>query len=235
MKLFYTVDFDKNNPILSPEESKHCLRVLRIQDGHSIHITNGKGDLFAGKIRKVGKLAHVDIDSHTNSKKPRPYKLHMAICPTKNMDRFEWFLEKATEIGLDEITPIVSFHSERKKIKEERLEKILISAMKQSLQTHKPILNPVTTFAEFIEEEDETETRYIAHCQNDETKEHIKEIDQSAKNIVLLIGPEGDFSDDEIDLAKSKNFKAIGLGKSRLRTETAGIVACHSINFLFDE
>ncbi len=235
MNLFYTADFSKNNPILSTEESTHCLRVLRLQDGQSIHVTNGKGDLFKGDIRKIGKLVHVDIHEHIATKQARPYKLHMAVSPTKNIDRFEWFLEKATEIGVDEITPIITFHSERKKIREDRLEKILISAMKQSLQSYKPILNPVNTFIEFIEGNNGNEVKYIAHCHEDEMKSHIKHIDKSANNILILIGPEGDFAEDEIDLAKTRGFTAVGLGKSRLRTETAGIVACHSINFLFDE
>ncbi len=236
MKLFYTENFCKQHPFLSPEESNHCLRVLRIQDGTEIHITNGKGDMYKGTVNKNGKLVEIVISEHKHNVSPRSYKLHMAVCPTKNIDRFEWFMEKATEIGIDEITPIISFHSERKKIREDRLEKILISAMKQSLKSHKPKLNPICTYSEFIQNDAiHNASSFIAHCREDDSKFHIKHIEQSNKDIILLIGPEGDFSSDEITLAKSKGYKAIGLGESRLRTETAGLVACHAINFLFHE
>ncbi len=236
MKLFYTKDFSEQNPYLSPEESTHCLRVLRIQDATKIYVTNGQGDMYQGLVNKNGKIVQVDITEHIHNSNPRKYKLHMAVCPTKNIDRFEWFLEKATEIGIDEITPIISFHSERKKLREDRLEKILVSAMKQSLKSHKPVLNPLCTFEEFLSKNDlKANSKLIAHCREDETKIHIKHIDQSRQDILILIGPEGDFSESEIERAYHLGFQPIGLGKSRLRTETAGLAACHAINFLFHE
>ncbi|MFT5892575.1 MAG: 16S rRNA (uracil1498-N3)-methyltransferase, partial [Dokdonia sp.] len=162
---------------------------------------------------------------------PVPYKLHIAIAPTKLNDRFEWFLEKSTEIGITEITPIICDHSERKQIKEERFKKIVQSAMKQSLQAHLPVLHPMTTLKDFIASQPQAHLSCIAHCEEGEKSPLTKEL-TAAKDILILIGPEGDFSSQEITQAVSKGYKEITLGNSRLRTETAGIVACHSIAFL---
>ena len=160
------------------------------------------------------------------------YWLHVAIAPTKSISRFEWFLEKATEIGIDEITPLLSEHSERKVVKFERSEKILISAMKQSQKAFLPKLNELTSFNEFIQKNSEKQ-KFIAHC-NDGEKNHLKNAIQKGNNMVILIGPEGDFSLEEVLEAKEKGFEEISLGDERLRTETAGIVACHTVNLIFE-
>ena len=154
----------------------------------------------------------------------------MAVAPTKNIDRFEWFLEKSTEIGIDEITPLLTEHSERKIIKPERLEKVIIAAMKQSLKAYKPKLNELTPFRKIIAA-NSFEEKYIAHCYDGE-KQGLKTIAGKGKNILILIGPEGDFSTDEIKVARETGFTEISLGNSRLRTETAGVVACHIINLV---
>jgi 16S rRNA (uracil1498-N3)-methyltransferase len=158
----------------------------------------------------------------------RNFHLHIAIAPTKNIDRFEWFLEKATEIGIDEITPLLTSHSERKTINAERLEKILVSAMKQSLKAYLPQLHELTTFKELIIN-NKTENKFIAYC-DEIQKIHLKDLATKGNNTLILIGPEGDFSPEEIKLAIENGFKVVSLGESRLRTETAGIVACHIVN-----
>lgn len=233
MQLFYSDSISENSDqyTFPREESKHIVRVLRKKIGDLVDITNGKGFLFKGEI----------IDSNPNKckiqlqsisfQKPLPYKLHIAIAPTKLNDRFEWFLEKSTEIGITEITPIICDHSERKQIKEERFKKIVQSAMKQSLQTHLPVLHPAISFKDFVTSQLPSNFSGIAHCEEGEKLSLTKEL-TATKDILILIGPEGDFSLQEITQAVSKGYKEITLGTSRLRTETAGIVACHSISFL---
>ncbi|WP_299213836.1 16S rRNA (uracil(1498)-N(3))-methyltransferase [uncultured Dokdonia sp.] len=233
MQLFYSASIseDSDQYTFSREESKHVIRVLRKQVGESVDITNGKGFLFRGEIIDDNPNK-CTIQLHSTSfQKPLPYKLHIAIAPTKLNDRFEWFLEKATEIGITEITPIICDHSERKLIKEERFKKIVQSAMKQSLQTHLPMLHPITTFKDFMTSQSQASFSCIAHCEEAEKLPLTKEL-TATKDILILIGPEGDFSSEEIKHAVSAGYKEITLGSSRLRTETAGIVACHSIAFL---
>jgi len=163
----------------------------------------------------------------------RNYWLHLAIAPTKNMERMEWFAEKATEIGIDEITPLLCHHSERKAIKTERLEKIILSAMKQSIKSYKPRVNEMVSFKEFIVRE-HSGSKLIAHC-GDNPKVSLKSKLNGQQRFTILIGPEGDFSPEEIELALAQGFAEVHLGKSRLRTETAGIVACHTLNLMKDE
>ncbi|MEP0264719.1 16S rRNA (uracil(1498)-N(3))-methyltransferase [Dokdonia sp.] len=234
MQLFYsaTISEDSNQYTFPREESKHIIRVLRKKIGDQVHITNGKGFLFEGSIVDANpNKCTIQLDT-SKYQDPRGYKLHIAIAPTKLNDRYEWFLEKATEIGITEITPIICDHSERKQIKEERFQKIIQSAMKQSLQVHLPILHPITLLKDFLKTEQlESTTSCIAHCEESLKLSLTKEI-TSSKDILILIGPEGDFSPEEIQTAVSKGYKEITLGTSRLRTETAGIVACHSISFI---
>ncbi|WP_455170423.1 RsmE family RNA methyltransferase, partial [Aegicerativicinus sediminis] len=161
---------------------------------------------------------------------PLPYYLHILIAPTKNIDRFEWFLEKSTEIGVSEITPIICDNSERKIIKIDRCERIIESAMKQSLKSYKPKLNDLTDFQSALELFKSNQV-LIAHCEPQE-RVLLKDVVEPSKNYTILIGPEGDFSSKEIENALSKGCKPISLGDSRLRTETAGVVACHSVNFI---
>ena len=226
MDLFYLPEIKKEDTYIafSKEESKHFLKVLRKKVGDQIAATDGKG------LEIQIELSHIDGNKVSgkllNSKlhPPLPYALHIAIAPTKNINRFEWFLEKATEIGVQQITPLLCDHSERKAIKQERLNKIIIAALKQSQQFHLPILNPITSYSAFLKEHKEG---MIAHCAPG-NKEPLYSVANS--NQLILIGPEGDFSAQEIDLAKQQKFKEISLGNQRLRTETAGIVACHTIS-----
>src|SRR5690606_31520647 len=232
MQLFYAPDlvatsaeyqFDK-------EESRHIHKVLRKSIGDTLHITNGKGWMFeATIIASDAKNCSVQLLNSTFNQ-PRSYRLHMAVAPTKMNDRFEWFLEKATEIGIDEITPIICDHSERKVVKGERLEKIIQSAAKQSLNPHLPTLHSQVSFTEFINSiarEQPDQQLYIAHCE-DQEKLPLQDVLLKQQDTLILIGPEGDFSTSEINAALEANFKAVSLGSSRLRTETAAIVACHT-------
>lgn len=232
MQLFYTPEItsDSTNFTFSKEESRHIVRVLRKREGDTLHITNGKGYLFTAKIAIADqKNCMVSITSTTFHEK-RNYGLHMAVAPTKMNDRYEWFLEKATEIGIDSITPIFCDHSERKVIKPERFEKVIQSAMKQSLQYYLPILHPAISFSEFVSNH-KNESLFIAHCEEND-KKVLKDILTPNQNCTILIGPEGDFSSKEIENALEKGYQPISLGNTRLRTETAAIAACHSVAFM---
>lgn len=231
MHLFYTPDIDGKFYTLNPEESKHCVKVLRLVEGDAISIIDGKGTFYNCLIVKAdAKACGVECVEKKENFDKRNFRLHIAIAPTKNIDRIEWFLEKCTEIGVDEITLLCTAHSERKVVKDERLEKVVISAMKQSLKAYLPRLNPMTDFSKFVKSCGESR-KFIAHC-NDGEKKRLDETYVMGEDVVILIGPEGDFSVEEVTLAEKMGFQPISLGKSRLRTETAGIVACHSINFM---
>lgn len=232
MQLFYAPDLVETSKEyqFDKEESRHIHKVLRKTLGDILQITNGKGWVFEAKIiASDAKHCSVQILRSTFSK-PRSYRLHMAVAPTKMNDRFEWFLEKATEIGIDEITPIICDHSERKVIKLERLEKIIQSAAKQSLNPHLPLLHPQASFTNFISnvtKEQSNQQLFIAHCE-DQEKLLLQDAVIKQQDTLILIGPEGDFSISEINTALAHNFNPVSLGKSRLRTETAAIVACHT-------
>ena len=229
MQLFYNPSLDNSFKQFSftPEESKHIVRVLRKKEGDILYITNGRGLLFEAKILMADpKKCKAEIVSEKRSV-PRTYSLHLAVAPTKMNDRFEWFLEKATEIGIDEITPILCENSERKVIKQERLEKIVQSAMKQSLQTFLPKLNPLVPYSQFLKNVT-GELQFIAHCHEGE-KVELKRRVAADRDVVVLIGPEGDFSPPELNLAFETGFIPVSLGKNRLRTETAAIVACSAV------
>jgi 16S rRNA (uracil1498-N3)-methyltransferase len=227
MNLFYTPDIETNLYFLNEEESLHCTRVLRLRKGDTIHLTNGKGDLFEAVITDDDqKHCKVKIVEAFSNYKKRNYHLHIAIAPTKNITRFEWFLEKATEIGIDEITPLICKHSERKTVNTDRLKKIIVSAMKQSLKTYLPILNDEKRFDEFVKQDIQA-SKYICHYE-DENK-NLKDIYKKGSDAILIIGPEGDFDKTEIIKAKENNFVQINLGDNRYRTETAALMACHTI------
>jgi 16S rRNA (uracil1498-N3)-methyltransferase len=234
MQVFYTPKIKNITYQLTEEESKHAIKVLRLKAGDEICMIDGVGGMYFGIIDEPDtKKCTIRVIEKIEQYNRRNYYLHIAIAPTKNNERFEWFLEKATEIGIDEITPIVCQHSERKVIKHDRFEKIILSAMKQSIKAYKPILNELTKFSDFIKNCDSTNT-FIAHCEN-VPKPSLKSQVAECQQITILIGPEGDFSQKEIEMAKNIGIKEIHLGKSRLRTETAGIVACNTINILKDE
>jgi 16S rRNA (uracil1498-N3)-methyltransferase len=229
VQLFYSpnISIKDEHFAFDKDESRHISKVLRKQPGDVLHITNGKGYLFLTELIIANpKHCEVSIKSY-ECKQKRPFSLHIAIAPTKMNDRYEWFLEKATEIGVENITPIICDHSERKTIKAERYEKILQAAMKQSLSCYLPELHPVQSFNEFMQESFEGQ-KFIAHCE-DTKKSSLKSVVKQQQYCVILIGPEGDFSVKEIETALKHNFIPVTLGETRLRTETAGIVACHTI------
>ena len=230
MQLFYNPSLDNSAKqfIFPPDESKHIVRVLRKSEGDIVHITNGKGYLFEAEILEPDQKRCRERITSQRKSIPKRYKLHLVVAPTKMNDRYEWFLEKATEIGVDEITPIICDHSERKTIKLERMERVLQAAMKQSLQTVLPQINPPISCKDFLESDTTVGLKFIAHCQNGEKME-LKRRVIADNDVTILIGPEGDFSKEEIDLAKEKGYVPIALGRNRLRTETAAIVACTTV------
>jgi 16S rRNA (uracil1498-N3)-methyltransferase len=233
MQLFYNSEISANTKQITFDkiESKHMVRVLRKKENDVLKITNGKGFLFEARITFASdKKCMADIVSATAIAKPWNYNLHIAIAPTKNNDRIEWFLEKATEIGIDEITPIICSNSERRIVKLDRFEKIIQSAMKQSLKFTLPKLNAPLKFDDFLAQKFEG-TLCIAHCDEDK-KTALQTLVKPTETITIMIGPEGDFSSEEIQKALAKNAKPVSLGESRLRTETAALVAVNIVSFI---
>ncbi|WP_417265235.1 16S rRNA (uracil(1498)-N(3))-methyltransferase [Brumimicrobium sp.] len=241
MRRFYIdIDaLDRNEVTLPPDESKHAAKVLRMLPGDQMEIVNGTGVVFTGEITASAPKAVIvkKIDFH--QAKQDEHHIHIAIAPTKNNDRFEWFLEKATELGIHEITPILCKNAERKKIKHERFQKILVSAMKQSKRLFIPKLNELTSVDDFIKEHP---NGLIAHCYEEEerntTIQKQLQLDASkwtAQNTPILIGPEGDFTLKEVEKALKNGYQAVTLGKTRLRTETAGVYACMNVKLFFEE
>ncbi len=233
MQLFYNTDISLETKQITFDkiESKHIVRVLRKKENDILKITNGKGVLFDAKIIMANdKKCLAEVIRFEEKQKPWNYYLHIAIAPTKNNDRIEWFLEKATEIGIDEITPIICQNSERRIVKLERFEKIIQSAMKQSLKFTLPKLNEPLKFNEFINQDFDGKV-CIAHCE-EVKKKFLKSVVKPSEKTTILIGPEGDFSIQEIAKAIEKNCIPISLGESRLRTETAAIVAVHTVSLI---
>jgi 16S rRNA (uracil1498-N3)-methyltransferase len=228
MNSFYLPNIFGKTIRLSLEESKHCVKVLRLKSGDRIQLMNGKGSIFEAAILDPDpKGCQLEIVDEISISSSRNYHLTIAIAPTKNMDRLEWFMEKSTEIGIDRIVPLICQHAERKEVKTERLEKILVAAMKQSGQAFLPDLTSQITFRKLVNNEFDG-LKYIAHCDNG-PKTNLKDALQTGKNVLILIGPEGDFDPSEIELALKNGFVPVSLGASRLRTETAGVVACHTV------
>lgn len=232
MQLFYNPDIDEKTQQLafSKEESRHIVKVLRKNNGDELQITNGKGWLFVAEITNSDIKNCVASIISKRFEPAREYKVHLAVAPTKMNDRYEWFLEKATEIGVDVITPIICDHSERKVIKTDRFEKILQAATKQSLHYYLPQLQEAISFNDFIKQPFSGQ-KFIAHCEETE-RTSLKNALQSDSDVLVLIGPEGDFSPSEIKAAIASGFKPVTLGNTRLRTETAAVVACHSVALL---
>ena len=229
MQLFYNPHLNETltSFVFDKEESKHIIKVLRKKESDILHVTNGLGFLFTTQITIASDTkCTVKIVSFEKQEAPK-FHLHLAVAPTKMNERYEWFLEKATEIGIHEITPIICEHSERKVIKIDRFQKILESAMKQSLHYYLPKLNEPITFKDFIKTQNSGQL-FIAHCEEVEKKSLKNELKTNG-DVTILIGPEGDFSVKEIQLAIVANFIPVSLGTTRLRTETAAIVACHSV------
>lgn len=223
MHLFYAPDIEQKSE-LPGDEAIHALRVLRLKSGDKLTLTDGKGYFYDAEISAADNK-HCLVNILQRHEQPRLWEghLHIALAPTKNMDRNEWLAEKATEIGMDELTFLNCRYSERKVIKTDRIEKILVSAVKQSLKARLPLLNELTDFARFVKLPFQGQ-KFIAHCYPGE-KPVLKDIRQAGTDAVVMIGPEGDFSEEEVRLAEQNGFQAISLGPSRLRTETAALVA----------
>ena len=228
MHLFYNPHIQGDSFELEEQESKHAIRVLRLVRDDRVILVDGRGGWYeAAIIDDHHKRCKLQILSYTPDYRPLSYSLHLAVAPTKNLDRFEWFLEKATEIGISEITPLICRRSERRQVKYERLEKILVSAMKQSLKAYKPKLNNPVSMEEFLRT-DQQGTLGIAHCYPLERK-GIKELDHSG-TYTLIVGPEGDFTEEEVSNALKAGYVPFHLGESRLRTETAALYITTAIS-----
>ena len=235
MYIFYAPHIISNEVILSPEESLHCVRVLRLIKGDRVHLIDGQGGMYdAVIVSPDAKSCRLEITGKIDHHKGRDFSLHIAIAPTKNLERFEWFIEKSVEIGIDIITPILCHRSERRTLRTDRLHKLIISTMKQAMVPYLPVLNELTEFDGFIDGlSGSLYNRFIAYCDESERKE-LREAVAPKANVIVLIGPEGDFTPGEIDIALAHGFIPVSLGKNRLRTETAGLVACHTVKLIND-
>ena len=231
MRLFYAEHIELPNFTFGESESKHIAKVLRLKVGDKLYLTDGKGFFYEAEISEISKKKCAVHILKKEQQQKHDYYLHIAISPTKNNDRFEWFLEKATEIGIDEITPLLTKNSERKKIKLERFKKVIESAMKQSHKAYHPIINELTNFDDFIGQEQNYDIKLMAHCYDAE-KLSLKKSVSEKESILIMIGPEGDFTMQEVELALKKGITPLSLGEYRLRTETAGIASVQSIAFI---
>jgi 16S rRNA (uracil1498-N3)-methyltransferase len=232
MQLFYIPDIKGNTCVMPESESRHCIRVLRMIRGDKINFVDGKGNLYKGIIDDADPSGcGISVSEITRNFEKRNYRLQIGISPIKNQERFEWFVEKSVEIGIDVITPVICRNTEKPGVKHERLNNIIISAMKQSIKAFMPVLNEPVTFSEFVSSE-RSGRKMIAHCSQAFKRDKIDNVYEKGTDAVILIGPEGDFSDDELTFALDHEYQPVHFGSSRLRTETAGIAACHSIYFI---
>lgn len=234
MHTFYEKNLLQEIITLSQEESMHCARVLRLRAGEEIMITDGQGSLCRSRLLDVNNRACSAAVTERKVIPPRVFHLHMAVAPTKNIDRFEWFLEKATECGIEEITPLICEHSERTIVKTDRLQKILLAAMKQSQRVYLPKLNEAISAKEFFAKGFDNTPAFIAWC-GDGEKQSLQKAYTPGQDALILIGPEGDFSNQEVQMAVGKGAKTVSLGSNRLRTETAALLACIGVNFINGE
>ncbi len=229
MQLFYAPNITPPTYTLSEEESKHAVRVLRLTAGDTLSLTDGQGRLYTCRVIDPSpKHCSLEVVECVEEFEPLPYRLTMCVAPTKNIERFEWFLEKATEIGVSEIYALGCEHSERKLIKFEREQRVITSAMKQSLKAYHPVLRDVTPFKEVISRDTDTTARFIAHCGeplSGEGKQYLGDMAPTSGEIEVMIGPEGDFSPSEVKAALAKGYREVSLGTQRLRTETAAVMA----------
>ena len=231
MHLFYSPGDHRNIIQLDLAESAHCIKVLRLSEGDSVSVINGKGKFSTATIISADpKQVMLNIDSTVSEFGKRDYHLHVAIAPTKNNERFEWFLEKSTEIGIDEITPLICHRSERFKLREDRLWKVLLSAVKQSQKAYLPVLNATERFEDFVTRDIKLPcNKFIAYC-TEEQNHHLLTVSGNAVHYIILIGPEGDFTPYEVEAAHDHGYTPVSLGSSRLRTETAGVVTAQIIS-----
>ncbi|WP_231458763.1 16S rRNA (uracil(1498)-N(3))-methyltransferase [Pedobacter sp. Leaf132] len=232
MNIFYTPDITDSSYTLNEEESKHCIRVLRLPVGAIVYLVDGVGGFFTAEITSDNpKKVTLKVISAEAEYGKRNHYLHIAVAPTKNIDRLEWFLEKATELGIDEITPIITDRSERRVVKEDRLNKVITSAVKQSIKAYHPKMNEALSFDSLMKQPFEG-NKLIAHCIDNADKKYISDLVNPFQKYLVLIGPEGDFTPNEVEQALNKDFKPLTLGNNRLRTETAALAACFEINYL---
>ncbi len=232
MQSFYFPDISEGPVEMPVAEARHAVQVLRKRVGDVLQIVDGKGGWYQGRITATAKKScHLMVQLERQEARRAAWEVTLAVAPTKQNERFEWFLEKATEIGVDRIVPLRCQHSERTTIREDRFEKVLVSAMKQSLQSWKPVLEPLVSFSDFVKRTDLPDERYIGWC-DDGVKQALAANYKASNNVCILIGPEGDFSFDEVTLAKKQGFQAITLGPNRLRTETAAVAAAQIISTL---
>ncbi|WP_027419940.1 16S rRNA (uracil(1498)-N(3))-methyltransferase [Crocinitomix catalasitica] len=217
---------------LGEDESHHAVRVLRLKENQHITVINGTGRLVTAKITMADKKAVYFEIIDDYQQKLNDFDIHIAIAPTKNIDRFNFFLEKTIEIGISRITPILTSNSERKHLQHDKLSKQMLSALKQSGNLYIPVLEELTSLSDFFQNLNTTSAKFIAHCEKENEGNELREVLPKDKKVVILIGPEGDFTKEEINLAIENNFNPIKLGSTRLRTETAGIVACHTVHVI---
>lgn len=232
MQLFYAPTLVDNFYVFDEQESKHCVRVLRKTIGDTIHLTDGKGKIYLAVVEDCNpKRCKVRVEQ-TEIQPPLPYTLQIAVAPTKCIDRYEWFLEKATEVGFDKVVPLKCTNSERTAVKQDRSLKVVTSAVKQSLKAYHPEVEPITPFKEFVARDFGSAQKFIAHCEPNKEKVLLRDAVKRHGDVVVLIGPEGDFSLEEIEQAHKYGFLDISLGKSRLRTETAALAAVMAVAFV---
>lgn len=238
MNLFYSKDITPGGfCTLDAEESRHAVRVLRLREGDELNVTDGRGGLYGCRVVEANDKACVVEAVTTLAAQPAPIAVHLAVAPTKNPARMEWLVEKAVEVGVSEISLLQCNHSERSFLKTDRLEKLAVSAMKQSLHTFLPVIHPAVRLADWLNSPIATrdsQQKYIAHCEADRPRVPLTEVLTPGQDLVVLIGPEGDFSTEEIALAMERGFQPVSLGPARLRTETAAIYAVVAANFIND-
>lgn len=228
MHLFYQPSQDD---FLTEDDSRHAIKTLRLGIGEVIAVTDGNGNRYTAVITKADARNCQFRITDTQTTRPRPFSIRICVAPTKNMDRIEWFVEKAVEIGIERISFFIGQHSERRVLKLERLEKIAVSAMKQSLQSFLPRLDEPVSFGEMLKKGDEPQ-RFVAHLPADEQPVSLANIAEPNGQYAVLIGPEGDFSEHELKQATEAGFRMVTLGSNRLRTETAALTACQFLNFI---
>ncbi len=232
MHLFYAPDIEGEVYQLPEQEAKHAVKVLRLKAGDEVRLIDGKGGFYKARVEEASpKHCSLIIEDRIEEYGKRPFRIHMAVAPTKNNNRYEWFLEKATEMGLDKVTPLLTARGEKAKVRKDRLEKVLVAAMKQSVKAYLPELAEPMTLDAFLRQ-DLAGQKFIAHCGQQPERGKLMEHYEPGQDVVILIGPEGDFTPEELHQAGEKGYQSITLGNAILRTETAAVAACHTINLL---
>ena len=231
MNVFYLPDAKTGTMVMPEDESKHCVKVLRMAVGERFCVTNGKGSLFDARlVEAMPKHAVIQLDNERPGYDNAPYDIEIAVAPTKLNERMEWFLEKATEIGIGRVRLFTSYHSERREANVERFRKVMIAAMKQSIKSKLPVIDEMVSFEHLVKQPFNGQ-KFIAWIDEGVT-EQLCNLYKKGQNALVLIGPEGDFSKEEVNLAKQNGFVPVSLGEARLRTETAALVACHTLNLI---